>query len=190
MNPLELFDPDEARTFLLQGLWLQRVLPPTVPTVQPALRWAHEVASEGQPLPPIGFVADLGHAAFALDWELKTNKPKVVVPNLPGGLMTTYEDHVLGKVYADWTFSRAGEALRRYKEEGRERARGLAYLVNQFRERSHFPGVELAPGVVSALLEKQPEEVLREGFELLQRDGLLPILQSLYESLIAAARRT
>ena len=50
-------------------------------------------------------------------------------------LVRTYEDHVLGKIYADWTFSRASDALRHYAK-GRDQARGLAYFLNQFRERA------------------------------------------------------
>ena len=40
--------------------------------------------------------------------------PRLSTTNgLPSSLLRTYEDHVLGKLYADWTFSRAGDALRR-----------------------------------------------------------------------------
>ena len=46
------------------------------------------------------------------------------LPGLPQGLIRTYEDYVLGKVYSDWTFARASDAVRRY--QGRDRARGLA----------------------------------------------------------------
>src|SRR5688500_17819901 len=55
----ELRDQDDARRFLLQGLWLQRVVPVRrAGGVGPVLEWALEVASEGGPLPPVGFVAD------------------------------------------------------------------------------------------------------------------------------------
>ena len=54
-------DSFDARRLLVQGLWWQRVLPPTAATVRPVLSWAKEAASGGQALPPIGFVADLGH---------------------------------------------------------------------------------------------------------------------------------
>ena len=56
-------------------------------------------------------------------------KEPLHVPGWPPALGRTYEDHVLGKLYADWTFERASDALRRY--QGKDRARGLAYLVNQ-----------------------------------------------------------
>lgn len=188
MKTYTLRDSAEARQFLTQGLWWQRVLPPAAVTVRAALTWAKELASGGQPLPPIGFLADLGHVSLGKDWEMRSGRDNVAVPNLPMNLVRTYEDHVLGKIYADWTFARASDALRRYAD-GREQARGLAYFVTQLRDRARFDGVELPLGVINALLELPPEEVLAEGYESLRLDGPHPLLPPLYESLIQAARR-
>src|SRR2546423_988391 len=151
----ELRDLDEARQFLAQGLWLQRVRVPSAALVRPALRWALEVASAGQSPPPGGFVGGLRHPAPGAAWVEKAGREAVQVPGLPPGLMRTYEDYVLGKLYADWTFARAGDALRRYQgeEQERDQSRGLAFLLNQFRGRADFAGVELSPGVIKSLLE-------------------------------------
>ncbi|MBI1913347.1 MAG: hypothetical protein HYS12_01100 [Planctomycetes bacterium] len=190
MNVYEIRDLDEARTFLQQGLWLQRVVPPTAETVKPALEWCLEVLARGNALPPIGFVADLGHVAFDMDWEGQAARHKPALPDVPAPLLSTYEDHVLGKVYADWSFSTAAESLRRYKE-GRARARGLAFVLQQFRARAGFDGVEFAPGILHALLDAPPDEVLRQGYESLQNDGLdKKYLKPLYQSLVEAARST
>jgi hypothetical protein len=188
MNNYEVRDLDQARRFVLQGLWWQRAVPPTVGRVREVLEWAKEVASSGQPLPPIGFLADVGHVAFGLDWEERAGREGAVVPSLPINLVRTYEDHVLGKLYADWTFQRASDALRRY--QGRDRARGLAFFINQFRQRAGFGGVEFSPGVLHAALDAQPDDVLAQGWESLRQLGPEPLLVDLYESLIAAARRT
>ncbi len=188
MTSYELRDLEDARRFLLQGLWLQRVMPPAAAGVRAALDWALEVASAGQPLPPVGFVADVGHVAFGQDWEAKSGRQGPAVPGVPPGLMRTYEDHVLGKVYADWTFARAGDALRRY--EGRDRSRGLAFLLGQFRGRAGFAGVELSPGVIKSVLDAPAEDALAQGWESLRRDGLASPLPELYEALIASSRRT
>src|SRR5262249_30976818 len=83
MNPIVLRDPDEARHFLLQGLWFQRAIHPGVATVSRALNWALTIADAGQPLPPTGFVADLGHVAFGLDRERRTRRDAVQIPGLP-----------------------------------------------------------------------------------------------------------
>jgi hypothetical protein len=188
MNPHELRDPDEARLFLLQGLWLQRVLPPAPAALRAALEWSLEIAASGQPLPPVGFVADLGHVAFGLDWQARANRDDRPVPGVPAALLRAYEDHVLGKLYTDWTFAEAGEHLRTY--EGRDRARGLAFVANQFRQRAGFPGVELSPGVIKAVLEEPPEEALAGAWESLDRDGVRPRLGDLLHALVTAARRT
>ena len=138
MNVVILRDADEAQAFLLQGLWLQRAVPPVAATVRPALEWSLEIAAGGQPLPPTGVVADFGHAAFGADRDARAAREPVVIPGLPPALMRTYEDHVLGKVYADWSFERASDAMRRF--QGRDRARGLAYLIKQFRDRGSYGG--------------------------------------------------
>lgn len=188
MPSCELRDGDQARRFLLEGLWLQRVLQPATTTVLSGLRWALEAASAGQPLPPIGFIADLGHLALGQDQGPRPVRDLLDGVGLPAGLARTYEDHVLGKLYADWHFERASDAVRRY--QGRDQDRGLAFVLNQFRERSGFPGVWLSPAVIRGLRETPPEEVLNRGWETLTRDGLMPLLAELYDGLIVAARRT
>src|SRR5579871_1606112 len=137
-------------------------MPPTAATVRPAMEWAIEAASAGQSLPPIGFISDLGHAALGLDLESRQARNAVVVPSVPINLLRTYEDHVLGKIYADWTFTEASDALRRYQgpEQARNQARGLAFLLNQFQERSEFPGVEMSPSIIRAALDTSAEDLL------------------------------
>jgi hypothetical protein len=167
-------------------------MPPTAATVRPAMEWAIEAASGGQSIPPIGFISDLGHAALGLDLESRQARSAVVVPAVPINLLRTYEDHVLGKIYADWTFTEASDSLRRYQgpEQARNQARGLAFLLNQFQERSEFPGVEMSPSILRAALDTAAEELLAEGFESLRQEGADPLLTGLYEGLITAARRT
>lgn len=184
----ELRDLDQARLFLCQGLWLQRALLPAPARVRTILEWAFEAASTGQPLLPIGFVADLGHAALGVVDAEQARKDAPEVPGFPAGMARTYEDYVLGKVYADWTFERAADALRRY--QGRDRARALAYVIHQFRERAELGGVLLSPALIKGMLSVRGDDLLAQGWESLTRDGLLPLLPQLYEALIAGARRT
>src|SRR5262245_3482525 len=97
-----LRDPEQAQRFLLQGLWLQRAGPPSAGTVKQMLEWALEITAGGQPLLPLGVIADLGHAAYGADRVARATREQPTIPGLPPTLMRTYEDHVLGKVYADW----------------------------------------------------------------------------------------
>jgi hypothetical protein len=94
----------------------------------------------------------------------------------------------LGKLYADWTFERASDALKRI--EVQKQPLGLAYIVRQIRERGDFGGVELSPGIIRGLLTgAKPEENLRRGWESLSQTGPMPLLIEHYEQIIAGARR-
>lgn len=182
-----LRDPEVAQSFLLEGLWLQRAAPVSASAVKQILEWALEIAASGQPLLPLGVVADLGHAAYGVDRDPRASREQPAIPGLPTTLMRTYEDHVLGKVYADWAFERASDAMRRF--QGRDRAIALAYLIRQFRDRGGIGGVEMSPGIIRTLLEGQPDELLQRGWESLSTHGPQPPLIELYEALIASARR-
>jgi vWA domain found in the FtsH ternary systems/N-terminal helical region fused to the FtsH ternary system vWA domain len=186
MVSMELRDLDLARRYVLEGLWLQRAVKPAAGAVRSILEWAMEVASGGHPLPPVGFIADVGHIAFGADAEHRQKDP-LHVPGWPPTLARTYEDHVLGKLYADWMFERAGDALRKY--QGKDRTKGLAYVVNQIRDRAGSGGVMLPPAIIRGLLNANPDEVLSSGWESLMRDGPLEVQVKLYEELAAAGRR-
>jgi hypothetical protein len=194
MTPIILRDSDAARRFLLQGLWFQRAMTPDAAGVGAALEWCQQIVGEGHALPPIGFVADIGNVALGLDRERRQRKQQVEIPGLPHGLIRSYEDLVLGKIYTDFTFERASDALRRYAS-GKERNRGLDYIIHQICERGQIPGVEFSTGVVRSLLHskttdsKPYDELLREGWEMLTQDGPMEVLIDLYKAIIAGARR-
>ena len=181
----ELRDPTDARRYLLQSLWLQRILPPRAGTVATILEWALELIGGGEPLPPLGFVADVGHAILQGDIS---QKERLEIPGWPEGLSRTYEDYVLGKLFADSSFERAGDALRHYR--GRDQARGFAFLLTQFRQRAGFGGVLLSPAIVKTLRDRPAADALAEGWDSLSTDGPLPLLPALYEELTQQIRQT
>ena len=186
MEPVELRNLDVARRFVVEGLRLQRAVKPNAATVRAALEWAMEIASSGQPLPPVGFVADVGHIALGTDSEHRA-KDFPVIPGWTGTPADRYDDYVLGKLYADWTFERASDALRRYR--GKDRVKGVAYIVNQIRDRSGVGGVMLPPAVIRGLLQMNPEEVLAIGWDRLETEGPMTLLLQLHEELVGACRR-
>ena len=68
MATIEIRNRDDARKFILQGLWLQQTVSPPVPwLIKDVLTWSMELANGGNSLPPIGFVADIGIEVFQLD---------------------------------------------------------------------------------------------------------------------------
>jgi hypothetical protein len=186
MSVVVLRDPVEAQRFLIQGLCLQRATPPVAGTVKHILEWSLEIAAGGQPLLPLGVIADFGHTAYGTDRGGRGQRDFPTIHGLPPTLMRAYEDHVLGKIYSDWSFERASDAMRRF--QGRDRSIALAYLVRQFRERASLGGIEMSPGIIRSLFESQPEELLRRAWESFADHGPSPLIVELYESLIAAAR--
>ncbi len=186
MEPVELRDLEAARRYVAEGLWLQRAVKPNPATVKSTLEWAMEVAASGQPLPPVGFVGDLGHIALGADSEHRS-KEAWHIPGWPPALIRMYEDHVLGKLYADAAFERAGDSLKKYHEK--DRVKGLAYVVNRMQVRANLPGVLLPPAVIRGLLRDHSDDVLGGAWERLMRDGPSPLLVTMYEQLVAASRR-
>lgn len=185
----ELQDTAAARQFLLQGLWLQRAVSPTEESVGTALDWAMELASSGEPLPPIGFIADVGHLTLGSEQDFHGNRERASLPHVAPSLIRAYEDYVLGKLYADSTFERGSDAVAHYQTP-RDRARGIVFLLTQFRNRAGFGGVLLSPSLIRGLKREVPQELLAEGWESLSSTGLTPLLEELYESLIASVRDT
>jgi hypothetical protein len=186
MEPVELRDLDAARRYVTEGLWLQRAVKPNAETVKNALEWAMEIAAGGHPLPPVGFVGDVGHIALGADSEHRS-KDALHIPAWPPALVRMYEDHVLGKLYADLLFERAGDALQKYHDK--DRIKGLAYIVNQIQSRANIPGVHLSPAVIRGLLTANMQEVLAAAWERLEREGPDPLLIMMYERLVTAGRR-
>jgi len=186
MAEQELHSGEDARRWLLQGLWFQRLQSVRAEAIPQILGWLLELAVRGDPLPPSGFVADVGHLAIGLDGDSPGMTLATAVTAWPTALVRSYEDYVLGKLYADWTFERASAALRRY--QGRDRARAVAFLFEQCQGRHELPGKIINPAMIKGLLEQPPDALLREGWEGLMRLGLEPGLVDLYSRLIVAIR--
>ena len=183
----ELRDSQIAREHLLIGLWLSRAVPPGDESVTSALAVALEIAAEGIPLPPLGFLADVVRVALGgLHPQEGVGWPDV--PGMDSSLVRRYEDYVLGKLYADLSFERGADALLRY--QGRERIRGLAYLLGRMQDRTGYGGYILSPAVVKSLQQTPPQELLAEGWKILQLGGLSRESTTEYEDLVTAIRNT
>ncbi len=183
---VEIRDPANARRFLAQGLWLQRAARPGAATVPSALLWAADLAAGGEPVPPIGFVADVGNLVLDEVRDSTRGRAFPEIPGWPAGLVRVYEDIVLGRLDADASLVRGAAALVRYR--GRDRSKGLAFLLGAIRLRSGFPGVLLNPAAIKAAQDVPADILLAEGWESLAREGLMPALVALYAGLVAAVR--
>lgn len=184
MADLEITDSEPARRYLAQGLCLARAASHRPAAVRQALEWLLEIVASGSLLPPPGFVADVGTIAIGADREARQTDPPALAPL--AGTVRAYEDYVLGRLYADASIARASDVLRRLT--GRDQARGIAFVIEQFRTRAAFSGVQISPSVVKALLELTPDEVLKLGWEGLAPPGPDAALRHTLDALIRAAR--
>jgi hypothetical protein len=186
----ELLNLDEARRFVHQGLWMQRrLIPPSASHVRAILEWSLEIASAGAPLPPIGFVADIGLEVFDMARGEQRTPQQGATFGLAPTLARAYEDQVLGKIDTDSAFERAKDALKKY-DPGKDRVRGLAFLVSSLQQRAQLPGVILPPSIIRTMIDASADETLRRGHESLRGDGLMPLLEESYRAMVDAARRT
>ncbi|MFO0801035.1 MAG: hypothetical protein U0804_26510 [Gemmataceae bacterium] len=186
MKRIELRDAVAARRFVAEGLWFQRAVRPTAERVRAVLEWAMEIANEGRPLPPLGFVADVAHVALVADADHRPKEP-LAVPGWRPELARRYEDHVLGRLYADRGFERAADAVRVLA--GTDRVRGVAFLVDRVRERTDVGGVDLPVAVLRNLLTSNADEVLARAWDDLSRDGPSKLTVELLDELASGGLR-
>jgi hypothetical protein len=188
MSVIELRDSEQAERYLQQGLWLARVVPPDAAQLKTTLEWALEMAAAGEPLLPLGVIADVGHVTLGTDDERQPESGFPRIPGWPTGLVRRYEDYFLGKLYSDSSFDRAASAVRRLS--GRDRMRGLAVLLNHIREHAALDGALLSPAIIKTALEGPADPFLTRGWNSLSRQGLALELVALYESIVAGIRNT
>lgn len=181
----EIRDPDEARRWLLQSLWLQRLTPPSPDRVAPTLLTAYRIAADGVPLLPLGILADF--SSILISSEHATRPRQSATKQWPSHLARSYEDHVLGKLFIHPEIERAADALRRYTPV--ERVQGFAFVQRQLFAQHALAGLEIAPGILRNMATDSPEDLLREGYASLEQQALHPLLTSQLEALIAAFRR-
>ncbi|MEQ8791182.1 MAG: hypothetical protein RIC55_33275 [Pirellulaceae bacterium] len=187
MAPYELRDAQQARTYLLQSIWLTRTVRPSAESIEAALRWTLELVAGGAALPPVGLVLDVGQIAlspFALSPAAAA--PPVDPPGVDAGLLRQYADVVLGKLYVDESFRRGADAAAHLPADLRDR--GVAWLVERFVSRAGWTGAAVSPGVVRGLLEQSSEQIVEESWRSLSGEGLTPRLADDLRGLSAAIR--
>ncbi|MGN6547122.1 MAG: hypothetical protein ACTHK7_18865 [Aureliella sp.] len=200
MKTYEIKDPDAARHYLIQSLCLSRGDALTAARAAGALRWALELASEGAPVPLLGFVCDFGHflnqthlqdATDHGDHPRASDEHPAARHALPSdvdrGIARRYEDYVIGKLYADLSLERAVDALQKYSNRDRDRA--IAFALSQVCERSSLNGALVGPAVIKGLLALNAAE-LTERLEAARGSPVDRWLIDEFEQLIQAVRNT
>jgi hypothetical protein len=180
----EIRDPVAARRHLLDGLLMTRTAPVDGSLARRALEWTFEMAGGGEPLPPVGFIADVGNVALGLEMDPGRRDELPTPPGFDHRLVRRYDDYVLGKLYGDLAFERGADALLRY--QGRDRTRGLAFLLIQTRRRAELGGALLSPAVIKSLLQERPEQLLAEAWAAVEHGEVSSALVDDYEAIVNA----
>ncbi|MCA9085417.1 MAG: hypothetical protein KDA81_15250 [Planctomycetaceae bacterium] len=184
----EFHESQLARRWLLQSLWLRQSTSVLKSEIMMALAVIRESLESGHSVLPGGIVIDVVRLAFSGGTGDSADEAIHPAWKLSAGMQRTYEDYVLGKLIADATFERGTGAVCGY--QGRERAQGLAWLLNRFMERSDCSGVMFSPSIVRTVQESSLDDILAEGMQLLQTEDVLPVLDQQYSSLIQQTRQT
>jgi hypothetical protein len=183
---VELRDLDDAKRYVAESLHFARAVPLSASSVKDVLGCALAIVSGGEPLLPLGFIADFSQVIFGS--EASGRRAELpVVPGWSVSAMRTYEDFVLGKITADWSIERAADALRQYSPD--DRHAGVAYAIRQIRERAGMGGAELSPAVIRGLMAMSFDDVMQIGRSLFAETGPHPLILEQYTEMISAFRR-
>ncbi|MEO1998991.1 MAG: hypothetical protein ABGZ17_27405 [Planctomycetaceae bacterium] len=173
---------DWAARYLVESYWFQRYGKPSVADLSDVLRWAQCLADEGLAVPPLGILADLGQLALGRV-EIGHDGLDVAVPRwLPLSLLRSYEDCVLGRLWADRDFARGAAAV---KSSDRERvSRAVAFLVHRVCVRTCVQGVTINPAVLKRLLAAPMNSVLASGWDALESHAALSQITEQYRKMV------
>lgn len=184
MTATELRNSETARVWLMQGAWLQRLSTVNPESVAAPLACAMTMAAADDPVPPLGFIADV---IRLVESSVSVESQRGSAPEtLSAEAIRSYEDYVLGKLYADTSFERACVAICRYEAE--DRIRGIAWLLARLCERSGFTGTVISPSVARTLQSMPPDDVLSQGEESIQSEGIFELLSNAYTDLTNCIR--
>lgn len=178
---------DAARAWIAAGAALVRVATPTPAVCARLSVWGVATLEERLTLPPIGVIADLGALLLGADRGARLPLP-AEHPRLALALRR-YEDAVLARLAAEPRLVAASDAAAR--APGEHHPRAVALLVSAvLRHAGYGAGVEVAPGLVRAALERAPRSTLAAGAVALVEDApLCEALAAAYEQLARGALR-
>ena len=163
-NLYEIRETEEARSLLLESFLTLRLTKPTSSTLQTTMVCCAEMLSEGNPIPLVGLVSDILQLVDGATTSEVGNR-EADFSGLDHAMVCRYEDQVIGKLFADMSFERGVDAIKRY--EGRDRVRASAYLVNQLANRCKLNGFVLSTAVAKSLISMKQDSLHDELQSLL-----------------------
>lgn len=175
------------------GLLLQRGAKPDIELLTLTRPWIEATIEIVAVLPPIGVVADLGRLLARAPFDIAKSEP-VADPELRSAI-DAYEEHVLGRLAADFRLETARDALIRLDQSLRPAA--IAVFVEQVLARIHQAraGEELdspGPAAIRRVLHRHGLDLLELGGEALDDQAHAELRRELartYAGLAVAARQ-
>jgi hypothetical protein len=175
------------------GLLLQRGAKPTIELLTIARPWIEATIEVLAVLPPIGVVADLGRLLARAPFDIAKSE-SIADPELRAAV-DAYEEHVLGRLAADFQLETARDALIRLDESLRPAA--IAVFVEQVLARIHqaLASEELdspGPAAIRRVIHRHGLDLLELGAETLDSQDCAELRHELvraYAGLAAAARQ-
>ncbi len=190
----------QVDAWVAAGLLLQRGEQPSPELIASVRIWLESVTEVLALLPPLGVAADLGRLLTRAPFDIARSL-HVEDPGLRTAL-DAYEEHLLGRLAADFQLEAARDALLRLPESLRPAA--IAVFVEQVLGRvsasqpratdeAHIELLESpAPGAVRRTLQRQSHDHFELGHEVLREPEWAPLraeLSQSYAMLAAGARR-
>lgn len=178
-----------AEDWVALGLLLQRGVTADGEGVARAMPWIEATLEVLALLPPVGVIADLGRLLTRGPFDIAASEV-VPDPDLRAAL-DAYEEHLLGRLSADFRLELARDALLRLAPELRPAA--VAVFVEQILARVAVADLDSpGPAAVRRVLHRQGGELIELGASLLTDPEAAPlraVMTERYTALAAGARR-
>ncbi|PRQ05517.1 hypothetical protein [Enhygromyxa salina] len=186
---------DNVDQWAAAGLSLQRGVPPGAELLNRVRPWLESTLELLALLPPLGVVADLGRLLARDPFDIAAS---VVLadPELRAAL-DAYEEHVLGRLSADYRLEHARDALLRLEPSVRPTATAVfvEQVLGRIRQAQRPGELELdspGPSAVRRVLHRHGVELLELGAEALSDPQFAPLRRELgqvYAGLARGARQ-
>lgn len=184
---------DTVDEWVALGLALQRGAAPGRELIEQVRPWLDSTLDLLAIVPPLGIAADIARLLARAPFDISRSEP-VADPQLREAL-DAYEEHVLGRLSADFRLESARDALVRLDVTLRPAA--IAVFIEQVLQRLHRASSKLrtrSPGPVAIrrVLHSHASELAEAGVLHLEDPDLAPQIASFarhYRELAAAARR-
>lgn len=182
-----LRDHEAAKRWVCASLVLQRGANIDAEKIKQSIPWVESAIGEVSPVPPLGMIGDIGRILSRGQYDLSESfRPGHEHLHLA---LQGYEEHFLGKIFANWKLDPIRDALARLNISDRPDA--IAIFISQIVTRLggvEFPAISI--GVIRDVIHWPPEDIFEYGFNAIRDDDeTVYELVDVYQSITSSAKR-